>query len=229
MSWRDTLARFRCYASSAFAGACRSSGIDMLYDIFGTGKCREVTCEFAITDIFGSVTGSCPSNSLRLPRSRWLKTAAGHRSGSATQARVSAGTRRSGHSTSGELADNAGRYLGSVPLIRSPRHGTPLLGEPLMTATLAYTSRVALSVPAQVCRRPELRLASDDFLDWRLTMNLTALVSALAIAFLLASGNLTAGPLDPDCTAGKAAKSAAMKATVGIGGRCSAKEAAADT
>jgi hypothetical protein len=36
------------------------------------------------------------------------------------------------------------------------------------------------------------------------------------------------GPLDPDCTAEKAAKGAAAKATVGVGGRCSPKEAAAD-
>ena len=39
----------------------------------------------------------------------------------------------------------------------------------------------------------------------------------------------SAGPLDPDCTAEKAAKSAAMKATVGVGGRCDPKEAAHDT
>jgi hypothetical protein len=38
-----------------------------------------------------------------------------------------------------------------------------------------------------------------------------------------------AGPLDPDCTAEKAARSAATKATVGVGGRCDPKEAAADT
>lgn len=38
-----------------------------------------------------------------------------------------------------------------------------------------------------------------------------------------------AGPLDPDCTAEKAAKSAAAKATVGVGGRCSAGEAVKDT
>ena len=44
------------------------------------------------------------------------------------------------------------------------------------------------------------------------------------------SGSLaSAGPLDPDCTAEKAAKSAATKATVGVGGRCSAGEAAKDT
>ena len=30
---------------------------------------------------------------------------------------------------------------------------------------------------------------------------------------------VSAGPLDPDCTAEKAAKSAAAKATVGVGGR----------
>ena len=38
-----------------------------------------------------------------------------------------------------------------------------------------------------------------------------------------------AGPLDPECTAEKAARSAATKATVGVGGRCDPKEAAADT
>ena len=38
-----------------------------------------------------------------------------------------------------------------------------------------------------------------------------------------------AGPLDPDCTAEKAAKSAAAKATIGVGGRCSPGEAAADS
>ncbi|WP_339487576.1 hypothetical protein [Pseudomonas sp. EL_65y_Pfl2_R95] len=41
--------------------------------------------------------------------------------------------------------------------------------------------------------------------------------------------NLQAGVINPDCTAGKAAKSAAMKATVGVGGRCDAKEAASDS
>ena len=39
----------------------------------------------------------------------------------------------------------------------------------------------------------------------------------------------SAGVLDPDCTASKAAKSAAAKATVGVGGRCSPSEAAKDT
>ncbi|MFG0380508.1 hypothetical protein ACF8C6_06045 [Pseudomonas sp. zbq_18] len=41
--------------------------------------------------------------------------------------------------------------------------------------------------------------------------------------------NVQAGVLDPDCTAEKAAKSAAMKATVGVGGRCTAKEAVGDS
>lgn len=41
--------------------------------------------------------------------------------------------------------------------------------------------------------------------------------------------NVQAGVINPDCTAEKAAKSAAMKATVGVGGRCDAKEAAADS
>jgi hypothetical protein len=37
-----------------------------------------------------------------------------------------------------------------------------------------------------------------------------------------------AGPIDPECTTEKAAKSAATKATVGVGGRCSPAEAAKD-
>ena len=48
-------------------------------------------------------------------------------------------------------------------------------------------------------------------------------------ALSMALGQASAGPLDPDCTAEKAAKSAAMKSTLGVGGRCSPKEAAADT
>ena len=51
----------------------------------------------------------------------------------------------------------------------------------------------------------------------------------LFFALMIGIGFATAGALDPDCTAQKAAKSAAMKATVGVGGRCSPKEAAADT
>jgi hypothetical protein len=49
--------------------------------------------------------------------------------------------------------------------------------------------------------------------------------SLLALAVATAG----AGVLDPDCTAEKAAKSAATKAAVGVGGRCDPKEAAADT
>ena len=52
------------------------------------------------------------------------------------------------------------------------------------------------------------------------------LLGAIALASTLAAHG---GPLDPDCTAGKAAKSAAMKTTVGVGGRCSPKEAATDS
>ena len=51
----------------------------------------------------------------------------------------------------------------------------------------------------------------------------------LATALTVLAGAANAGALDPDCTAEKAAKSAAMKSTVGVGGRCSPKEAAADT
>ena len=39
----------------------------------------------------------------------------------------------------------------------------------------------------------------------------------------------SAGVLNPDCTASKAAKSAAAKAAIGVGGRCSPAEAAKDT
>jgi len=51
----------------------------------------------------------------------------------------------------------------------------------------------------------------------------------LGLALALAVTAVSAGPLDPDCTAEKAAKSAAARATVGVGGRCDAKEAAHDT
>ncbi len=51
----------------------------------------------------------------------------------------------------------------------------------------------------------------------------------LSLLFTIASLSANGGVLDPDCTAEKAAKSTAMKATVGVGGRCTPKEAAADT
>ena len=53
--------------------------------------------------------------------------------------------------------------------------------------------------------------------------------TALGLILSIAAGAAGAGALDPDCTAEKAAKSAAMKSTVGVGGRCSPAEAAKDT
>ena len=58
-------------------------------------------------------------------------------------------------------------------------------------------------------------------------MNATKLLSLFVL--VAASFSVLAGPLDPDCTPEKAAKSAAAKATVGVGGRCSAGEAAKDS
>ena len=52
---------------------------------------------------------------------------------------------------------------------------------------------------------------------------------SLIFALLFASTHAIGGVVNPDCTAEKAVKSTAMKATVGVGGRCSAKEAASDT
>ena len=46
---------------------------------------------------------------------------------------------------------------------------------------------------------------------------------------LLISTTVFGGPLNPECSAKKAAKSTAMKATVGVGGRCKPAEAAKDT
>jgi len=51
----------------------------------------------------------------------------------------------------------------------------------------------------------------------------------ITLGLALASQIAMSGPLDPDCTAEKAAKSSAAKATVGVGGRCSPAEAAKDT
>jgi len=53
--------------------------------------------------------------------------------------------------------------------------------------------------------------------------------AVLAIGLAVASQGALSGIADPDCTAEKAAKSAAAKATVGVGGRCSPAEAAKDT
>jgi hypothetical protein len=57
----------------------------------------------------------------------------------------------------------------------------------------------------------------------------TILKATIILAAILYIPLGTAGILNPDCTAEKAAKSAAAKATVGIGGRCSPAEAAKDT
>lgn len=51
---------------------------------------------------------------------------------------------------------------------------------------------------------------------------------AVTLVSVLASTASVAGVRDPDCDAGDAAKSAAMNATVGVGGRCTPAEAAKD-
>ncbi|HYN62215.1 MAG TPA: hypothetical protein VET87_22160 [Rubrivivax sp.] len=60
-------------------------------------------------------------------------------------------------------------------------------------------------------------------------MTPTRSVAASVLVLGLFAGQVMAGVLDPDCTPEKAAKSAATKATVGVGGRCDAREAAKDT
>jgi hypothetical protein len=60
-------------------------------------------------------------------------------------------------------------------------------------------------------------------------MTLSQLVAASGLTLALFSSSAFAGIADPDCTAEKAAKSAAAKSTVGVGGRCDAKEAAKDS
>ena len=67
------------------------------------------------------------------------------------------------------------------------------------------------------------------YLNWSIRMDrkrFTCLVAALLATMTTAT---SAGPLDPDCTPEKAAKSAAAKATVGVGGRCDPKEAVSDS
>ena len=53
--------------------------------------------------------------------------------------------------------------------------------------------------------------------------------AGLVCASLGLSTVAVSGIVDPECTAKKAGKSAAMKATVGVGGRCDMTEAANDT
>jgi hypothetical protein len=60
-------------------------------------------------------------------------------------------------------------------------------------------------------------------------MKTTRSIAACALALGLLAGQATAGVVNPDCTPEKAAKSAAAKSTVGVGGRCDAGEAAKDT
>jgi hypothetical protein len=49
------------------------------------------------------------------------------------------------------------------------------------------------------------------------------------LGLALASSVALAGVIDPDCTPEKAAKSAAMKATIGVDGRCKPKETIKDS
>ncbi len=60
-------------------------------------------------------------------------------------------------------------------------------------------------------------------------MKINSLILPLGLMLALMNVPATSGVLDPDCTAEKAAKSTAAKATVGVGGRCSPKEAATDS
>jgi hypothetical protein len=54
------------------------------------------------------------------------------------------------------------------------------------------------------------------------------LISFTSVAVLAFAQAALAGPIDPECTAEKAAKGTAAKATVGVGGRCTPAEAAKD-
>lgn len=51
---------------------------------------------------------------------------------------------------------------------------------------------------------------------------------AVSLILVLSNSSVFAGVVDPDCDAGDVAKKAAMKATVGVGGRCSPAEAVKD-
>lgn len=57
----------------------------------------------------------------------------------------------------------------------------------------------------------------------------TSFYLCLTATLLLSACSSGGGVFDPECTAEKAAKSTAMKATVGVGGRCSPAEAAKDS
>jgi hypothetical protein len=60
-------------------------------------------------------------------------------------------------------------------------------------------------------------------------MNITRLMASAGLACILMASTAFAGVVDPDCTPEKAAKSAAAKSTVGVGGRCDVKEATKDS
>jgi hypothetical protein len=60
-------------------------------------------------------------------------------------------------------------------------------------------------------------------------MKPTTLNWIVGVLLAATTAAVSAGPLDPDCTAEKAAKSAVAKATVGVGGRCDPKEALTDS
>ena len=60
-------------------------------------------------------------------------------------------------------------------------------------------------------------------------MNHFKLIASCGLTFTLIVSTALAGVVDPDCTPEKAAKSAAAKSTVGVGGRCNAGEAAKDS
>lgn len=59
-------------------------------------------------------------------------------------------------------------------------------------------------------------------------MNLLKTIWVLGLVMAISGTAAVSGVFDPDCSAENAAKSTAMKATVGVGGRCSPKEAAGD-
>jgi hypothetical protein len=55
------------------------------------------------------------------------------------------------------------------------------------------------------------------------------LLAGFLLTRVLLGGIAVAGVLDPDCTPEKAAKGAAAKATIGVGGRCKPGETVRDT
>ena len=55
------------------------------------------------------------------------------------------------------------------------------------------------------------------------------LFAGVALTCLFVGWSVSAGIVNPDCTPAKAAKSAAAKSTVGVGGRCKPGETVKDT